>query len=68
MLDSQPIKVLLTNSALFGVQISSLKGLNYGFDIFVYILCGMGLITFVYNMYKPYSSQKENKMMFEKPK
>ena len=53
----------LFNVAIFGVQISSLKGLKYGFDAFIYVLAGFCVLTFFYNIYNPYKKQKENRLI-----
>ncbi|KAI8897956.1 LMBR1-like membrane protein [Globomyces pollinis-pini] len=53
-----------SNQSIFGVQISSLKGLSFGFDAFQYILLGVTAFSVLYMMYNPYKKQKENKLNF----
>lgn len=50
-------------SAMFNVKIQNLKGLNYGWDIFVFLFIFMALCTLVYVIYKPYHKQRENNLM-----
>jgi amino acid permease len=64
MPDLQAINVILFYLAIFGVQISNLKGISWGFDIFIYVLLGTCVLTFLYNMYNPYKRQKENRLNF----
>ncbi|KAI8909694.1 hypothetical protein EDD86DRAFT_238344 [Gorgonomyces haynaldii] len=52
-----------SNQSIFGVQVSSLKGLSYGFDAFIYILCFFCVATFFYQLYNPFKKQKENKLI-----
>ena len=51
------------NAAIFGVQLSSLKGISYGFDAFVYVMGFFCIATFFYNIYNPFKRQKENKLI-----
>jgi hypothetical protein len=65
MLNLHQINVYSPHLAIFGVQISSLKGISWGFDIFIYVLLGTCVLTFLYNMYNPYKRQKENRLNFK---
>jgi hypothetical protein len=42
---------------------SSLKGLSYGYDSFIYVLLFFVVATFFYNLYNPYKKQKENSLI-----
>ncbi|KAK6093291.1 hypothetical protein MT418_006614 [Batrachochytrium dendrobatidis] len=53
-----------SNQSIFGVSISTLKGISVGFDVCVYVMLGFMVITFFYNMYNPYKKEKENQLKF----
>lgn len=52
-----------SNQSIFGVQVTSLKGLSYAFDAFLYVLVFFCVATFFYNMYNPYLKQPENSLI-----
>lgn len=53
------------NQSIFGVQISSITAFAWGYDIFMYVMLGFIVLTFIYQMYNPYRNQKENKLSFK---
>eukprot|EP00842_Homolaphlyctis_polyrhiza_P000811 jgi/Hompol1/1730/HPOL_005041-RA len=53
-----------SNQSIFGVSISTLKGISFGFDACVYLMLAFCGLTFFYNIYNPYKKQKENQLKF----
>ncbi|KAJ3055598.1 hypothetical protein HK097_010022 [Rhizophlyctis rosea] len=51
------------NESIFGVQIQNLKGIQYGYDAFIFAILGFALITCVANVYTPRNKQRENKLV-----
>ncbi|KAH6573955.1 hypothetical protein BASA60_005768 [Batrachochytrium salamandrivorans] len=53
-----------SNQSIFGVSISTLKGISFGYDACVYVMLGFLVLTFFYNMYNPYKKEKANQLKF----
>nr|KAJ3422296.1 hypothetical protein HK105_000333 [Polyrhizophydium stewartii] len=53
-----------SNQSIFGVSISTLKGISFGYDACVYVMLFFAAATFFYNLYNPYKKQKENQLKF----
>ncbi|KAJ3043789.1 hypothetical protein HDV00_004196 [Rhizophlyctis rosea] len=52
-----------SNQSIFGVQIQNLKGIQYGYDAFIFAILGFAVLTCVFNIYSPYKKQRENKLL-----
>lgn len=53
------------NQSIFGVQIASLSSISWGFDFFIYVMLGMCVLTFLYQIYNPFKKQAENQLNFK---
>lgn len=50
---------------IFNIQIQNLKGLHYGWNVFVFVLISIVGITLLYVIYKPYHKQRENSLLLK---
>ncbi|KAI9355736.1 hypothetical protein DFJ73DRAFT_258176 [Zopfochytrium polystomum] len=53
------------SNSLFGVQIQNLRGVQYAYDAFIFMLLAFAGVTMAYNIYRPYKKQRENRMNFK---
>ncbi|KAI8909343.1 LMBR1-like membrane protein-domain-containing protein [Powellomyces hirtus] len=52
------------NQSIFGVQMQNLRGIQYGYDAFIFVLLGFAFFTVAYTLYRPRSKRRENNMNF----
>ncbi|KAI9099418.1 LMBR1-like membrane protein-domain-containing protein [Phlyctochytrium arcticum] len=53
------------NETLFGVQMQNLRGIQYGYDAFIFILLGFAGLTIAYSLYRPHKKRRENRLEFK---
>ncbi|KND02519.1 uncharacterized protein SPPG_02978 [Spizellomyces punctatus DAOM BR117] len=53
------------NESIFGVQMQNLRGIQYGYDAFIFILLGFAALTIGYTLYRPHKKRRENMMDFK---
>ncbi|KAJ3023042.1 hypothetical protein HKX48_004524 [Thoreauomyces humboldtii] len=53
-----------SNQSIFGVQMQNLRGIQYGYDAFIFLLLGFSFLTGAYSLYKPHNKRRENQMNF----
>ncbi|KAJ3151238.1 hypothetical protein HDU89_002077 [Geranomyces variabilis] len=47
------------NQSIFGVQMQNLRGIQYGYDAFIFILLGFAFLTIAYSLYRPKQKKKD---------
>ncbi|KAI8818355.1 LMBR1-like membrane protein [Fimicolochytrium jonesii] len=54
-----------SNQSIFGVQMQNLRGIQYGYDAFIFILLGFAFLTGCYTLYRPRHKRRENRLSFQ---